>query len=90
MQKLLLQLHPHKIEIRKTSQGIDFLGYVILPHRIIIRPKTRQRIVRKVLERESLYRQGNISKEKYLATIESYLGIVSHSRNYKLKKFLST
>lgn len=89
-QELSLQLHPHKIETRKTSQGIDFLGYVILPHRIIIRPKTRQRIIRKVLERESLYYNDSISKEKYLATIESYLGVVSHARDKELENFLNS
>ena len=27
--RLLLELHPHKIVIRKINQGVDFLGYVL-------------------------------------------------------------
>ena len=30
--RLKLELHPNKVEVRKCSHGIDFLGYVALPH----------------------------------------------------------
>lgn len=86
--ELSLQLHPNKIEIRKTSQGIDFLGYVILPYVIIIRPKTRQRIIRKVTQARSDFDNGVISCEKFEATIQSYLGVVSHSSDRKLERYL--
>ncbi|PIV51862.1 hypothetical protein CO115_01680 [Candidatus Falkowbacteria bacterium CG_4_9_14_3_um_filter_36_9] len=43
-----LKLHPQKIEIRKFKQGIDFLGYVILPYYITLRTKTKKRIFRKI------------------------------------------
>lgn len=46
--ELGLYLHPHKIIIRKCTQGIDFLGYVVLPDNTILRTKTRNRILRKI------------------------------------------
>ncbi|MFA4846071.1 MAG: RNA-directed DNA polymerase, partial [Patescibacteria group bacterium] len=38
-----LMLHPNKVEIRKLNQGIDFLGYVTLPHYRVLRTKTKRR-----------------------------------------------
>ncbi|OGZ33312.1 MAG: hypothetical protein A2174_01060 [Candidatus Portnoybacteria bacterium RBG_13_41_18] len=46
-QRLKLTLHPDKIVIRKYHQGIDFLGYVILPHYRVLRTKTENRIIKK-------------------------------------------
>jgi len=37
-----LKLHPQKTKIRKFRQGIDFLGYIILPHYIILRDLIRK------------------------------------------------
>lgn len=66
--KLRLTLHPDKIEIRKLGQGIDFLGYVVLPHYKVLRTKTKKRMF------------GKISEEN----LNSYLGILKHCNGYKL------
>lgn len=71
-EKLQLELHPNKIEIRKVSQGIDFLGYVVLPHAIVLRTKTGKRIMRKVNEKN----------------IQSYLGVLSHCHAQNLCKHI--
>src|SRR3989344_4689233 len=43
LKKLLrLELHPNKMTLRKYSQGIDFLGDIILPHCRLIRNRTRK------------------------------------------------
>ncbi|MDP1625265.1 MAG: reverse transcriptase/maturase family protein [bacterium] len=47
-EELELELHPNKVSIRKARQGIDFLGYVVLPHRNVLRTKTKRRILKKV------------------------------------------
>lgn len=41
-----LKLHPNKIILRKLSQGIDFLGYIVLPHYCVLRTKTKRRMLR--------------------------------------------
>ncbi|HEY4499300.1 MAG TPA: reverse transcriptase domain-containing protein [Candidatus Paceibacterota bacterium] len=66
--KLALVLHPQKIEIRKISQGVDFLGYVVLPHRIVLRMKTKHRMLRRVNEKN----------------LSSYLGLLSHCSGKKI------
>ena len=82
-EKLRLELHPHKVEIRKVAQGIDFLGYMILPHTIIVRTKTKRRIRRKVKEGIAAYQKKLISKETFRSVVSSYLGVFSHARARK-------
>lgn len=86
---LQLELHPNKVEIRKVSQGVDFLGYVILPHAIVLRTKTKRRISRKIKEGANLYNKKQISKESFLAMITSYLGVFSHSRSKRATEYLN-
>lgn len=65
--ELLLELHPNKVEIRAWDQGIDFLGYVLRPYATTLRAKTRQRMMKRVTERN----------------ISSYLGLCSHANAYR-------
>ncbi len=74
--ELALVLHPRKREIRKISQGIDFLGYVLLPHYRVLRTNTKRRIIRK-------YRTGLTDAQKI-----SYEGVLSHASEYTFKKSL--
>src|SRR3989344_1587111 len=40
--RLGLRIHPDKVFIRSYHQGIDFLGYGMLPHDIVLRTKTKK------------------------------------------------
>lgn len=84
IQKLGLRLHDKKIVIRKYYQGIDFLGYVIRPQYIILRAKTKKRILKKIIKNKGGAKQS----------IQSYLGILKHCRGYiigqKIKKISNT
>lgn len=90
---LLLNLHPHKVEIRKVGQGIDFLGYVVLPHAIILRTKMKNRILRKMKNISGKYQKGEVCEVSLKATTASYLGVLVHAKNKKLrakiKRYLS-
>lgn len=46
-EELVLDLHPQKRLVQRTSFGIDFCGYHILADRILMRKKTLRRFVRK-------------------------------------------
>lgn len=83
-EKLKLGLHPNKIEIRKYSQGIDFLGYVLLPYHIALRKRTRKRIFRKLKTNARIYKQGGISEDRLNNSLQSYLGVLSHGDTYRL------
>lgn len=81
---LALVLHPKKISIRKLHQGIDFLGYVIFPKYRLLRIKTRRRIFAKFKAKVSAYRAGIISEESLKASLQSYLGVMSHANAIRL------
>lgn len=68
--RLRLSLHKNKIEIRKLRQGIDFLGYVVLPGCVVLKTKTKKRMLIKV-------NTQNLS---------SYLGLLKHCKGYELER----
>ena len=69
---LKLSLHPNKLFIKTLATGVDFLGWVIFPHHLILRTSTKQRMFKKIEKAHS--------KE----TLASYTGILSHSNAYQL------
>jgi retron-type reverse transcriptase len=85
---LLLDLHPKKVEIRPLRQGIDFLGYVILPHMIVLRTKTKKRIFKKIKILRKKLEAGIVSEEKFQSILMSYLGVASHCRSRKTENFI--
>jgi len=66
--ELKLRLHENKVSIRKLKQGIDFLGYIVFPCHIVLRTKTRRRMLRRI-DKQNL---------------SSYLGLLKHCNGYKL------
>jgi len=87
-QDLKLNLHPKKIMVRKLRQGIDFLGYVVLPHYRLLRTKTKKRMFRKLDFRLAQLGAGEISNKAFEQAKQSYLGILSHCHSQKLKQML--
>jgi len=73
---LLLELHPYKIHLRKLGWGIDFVGYVALPHYCLPRRKTVCRIIHKIKTQA----KDNRFREECLA---SYLSYLKHSSSRK-------
>ncbi|MEK7628991.1 MAG: reverse transcriptase domain-containing protein [Patescibacteria group bacterium] len=69
---LKLSLHPNKIIMRKYIQGIDFLGYVILPNHRVLRTKTKKRLLKRINDKNK----------------PSYLGVLKHCSGYNIRKFL--
>ncbi|MDP3661558.1 MAG: reverse transcriptase domain-containing protein [bacterium] len=76
--KLLLELHPRKVSLRKLRQGTDFLGYVSLPHYRVLRTRTRKRMLKRVNR----------------INLPSYLGLLEHCKGFrtasKIKEMLYT
>ena len=78
--ELKLELHPKKINIRRLDNGIDFLGYIILPHYILPRTKTKKRILGKLKEK--------MGSENFKQSLQSYLGYLKHANAFKLSRDL--
>lgn len=76
-EKLLLQLHPHKVSISTVASGVDFLGWVHFPHHRVLRTVTKRRMLKNV--------QG---LQKDSPTVQSYRGLLQHGNTYKLQSKL--
>lgn len=74
--QLSLALHPQKISLCKLYWGIDFVGYVALPHYELPRRRTIERIFRRA-ERLALE-----DPDRLAATLPSYLGYLKHVYGY--------
>ncbi|MBU4375190.1 reverse transcriptase/maturase family protein [Patescibacteria group bacterium] len=86
--ELKLELHPRKVEIRKFRQGIDFLGYVVLPYHKVLRTKTKKRMFRKIKARVNEYHNGIITEKRLEQSLQSYFGVLSHANAYTLSEEL--
>ncbi len=86
IKKLHLELHPKKIAIRKLSQGIDFVGYVLFQHHTLVRTKTKQRMKKRLNEAYKLYLKGQIESPALDQKLQSYLGILSHANQHTLSQ----
>ncbi len=84
--ELRLDLHPDKVSIETVSSGIDFLGWVHFPKYRVLRTTTKKRMFRNLLAKKAVIdSEGDSEKsEKYEATLNSYLGMLSHGNSYKL------
>ena len=71
-----LEIHTNKISIRTYRQGIDFLGYILLPYHRVLRTRTRRRMIRRL---------ANNSNPQ---AVQSYLGILSHANSFSLRSSL--
>lgn len=77
---LSLSLHPRKVRIRKLSWGIDFLGYIVLPHYVLPRTKTKRRLLKRI-------RLVGHSMDAN-PMIQSYLGYLSHAQAHRLEELV--
>ncbi len=81
---LRLELHPKKLIIRKLTQGIDFVGYVLFEKHIVARTRTKQRIKNRLKETYEDYLIGKIDSGPMDQKLQSYLGILSHANQHAL------
>ena len=85
---LALALHPKKTSIRELHRGVDFLGYVIFPRYRLVRNKTKRRMFKKFKAKVAAYRAGDVSKDALMASLQSYLGVLSHADAFRLAEEL--
>ncbi len=68
--------------IRKYRQGVDFLGYVLLPHHRLVRTKTKRRMFRKLKQKTAAVSTGLLAQVRAEQSLQSYLGVLSHANAY--------
>lgn len=77
--------------LRKNSEGLDFLGYIIRPYYLL----SRQRVVKNFKQKKARYLQeyekqkGTMSLEEikqFLAVQASFIGHIKHANSHNLQK----
>lgn len=85
--RLALDLHQHKKLINKLDKGVDFVGFMVKPHRIILRQRTIKRIFKIIREQKNndkwFYEK---ELERFVCTINSYLGMLRQTNGYNLRR----
>lgn len=82
--QLRINLHPNKISTRKIHQGIDFLGYLVLPHYQLLRTKTKKRIFKKLEAKVCDHKAGKVDIFTLNQSLNSFLGVLSHANSHRL------
>ena len=87
--KLHLEMHPKKIYLQHFSKGVQFLGTIIKPHRIYIANRTKGNFY-EAIEKQNIIARDHIPTkdeiEDFIASMNSYLGILQHYKTYKMRK----
>ena len=78
--ELGLELHMGKLHIQEVHKGVEFLGTFVKPYRDYVSSKTINRIKKKIQQIDL----HNV--EATNRTIGSYLGILSHTASYNLRR----
>ena len=84
-----LELHPNKIYLQHFSKGIKYLGAVIKPYRIYIANRTKGNFYEAIEKQNKIARSHKPSREeqeKFLSSMNSYLGIIKHYKTFNLRK----
>jgi len=92
--ELLLEIHPQKAYLQHFSKGAPFLGTIIKPYRIYVRNQTKGNFYKKISYwNDFLEKERRLTKEalnKFLASVNSYLGIMVNYSTYKLRRKMLT
>ena len=93
-ERLLLQLNPSRERLRPVSNGVDFLGYIVRPHHLLVRRRvvghwreTLRRFESRLVENSTsltTYRFDDDALQALQASLASYLGHVRHAASYRL------
>jgi len=81
--RLRLSLHPKKVSVRSLHQGIDFLGYVVRPHCVTLRTKTKRRMFRNLDHKVQRFNKDKLGAASLAQSVNSYLGVLSHANARK-------
>ena len=90
-EQLHITLHPDKVYLQHYTKGTKMVGAVIKPNRSYIANRTRGRFISAMRKFKAMWEATDELRceamlEKLRATINSYLGLMSHYSSYKLRR----
>lgn len=80
-----LKIHPKKCRVQEVHKGVKFIGAYIMPHRLYITNRVRNKFYNKILCINKQNEDGELDIRKAVATINSYLGMMRCYRTYNIR-----
>jgi len=84
-EKLRLEIPKGKTVFRKLKWGIDFCGSIVLPKAILIRQKTKHRMICNIAQAIKNYKNENIGESEFSQIINSYFGLLKYCDSFNLR-----
>lgn len=83
-------LHPRKFSLQHYTKGVKFIGGVVMPGRMYVSNRTVCNAVRRIhgFNERAKADWAKYHAEAFAASINSYLGIMSHFASYNIRKKL--
>lgn len=81
-------LHPRKKLINKLSVGVDFVGFVIKPGRILLRKKTIRRAFMYVKKFKYLKNFCNAALLDFANIINSYIAMLRATKGFRIRQII--
>ena len=86
-EQLCIRLHPKKIYVQPVRNGLLYVGAYIRPGRTYISNRTRSRFLERLHHFNRLAEEGKAFEnlEPFVASINSYLGMMVHHKSYNIR-----
>lgn len=91
--ELKLTLHPKKVYLQEVSKGVEFLGVYINPYYTNRSKRVKKSFIESIKKYNSEIEKKRPNKTmllNFLASINSYLGILRHYKTYKFRTEILT
>ena len=90
-EQLRITMHPKKIYIQHYSKGVQWVGAVVKPGRTYISNRTVGSLYNAIHRYNKIAEDGFAEQfaEKFVATMNSYFGLMRHFQSYNLRRKVS-
>ncbi len=86
LKNLRLELHPDKSKISPIYKGVNFLGFKIFYHYKLAKKRNVHHFYRRLSELEKKYKEREITREKFMESVEGWFAYIKWGNTYKLRK----
>lgn len=85
---LKLTLHPRKVQLFPTYLGVDFVGYVVFPDHVLLRPKNVRHFAKKLRKQQKNLALGKITPKEFEESVRSWIAHAGHADTFGLRRKL--
>ncbi len=85
-QNLSLKLHPDKSKISSLNRGVEFLGFKIFPHHLLLKQNNMHHFLRKFLQVNSLYLHEEMIYDDVYNFMEGWCAHAKNANTFKRRQ----